>query len=101
MHRAFWPKHYDTKMTVFEQIKQELTSLAPKKTQDCEALAHRIKELMAKVMVVGYKTGFQDSAALVVSYADDHFNKNKAFNKESEEIAIEKLMDLEFPDDAS
>ena len=101
MHRAFWPKHYDTKMTVFEQIKQELTSLAPKKTQDCEALAHRIKELMAKVMVVGYKTGFQDSAALVVSYADDHFNNIKAFNKESEEIAIEKLMDLEFPDDAS
>jgi hypothetical protein len=88
-------------MTVFEQIKQELTSLAPKKTQDCEALAHRIKELMAKVMVVGYKSGFQDSAALVVSYADDHFTKNKAFNKESEEIAVEKLMDLEFPDDAS
>lgn len=88
-------------MTVIEQIKQELTSLAPDKVQDCEALAHRLKELMAKVLVVGYKSGFQDAAALVVSYADDHFNKNKAFNKESEEIAIEKLMDLEFPEDAS
>jgi len=75
--------------------------LAPDKVQDCEALAHRLKELMAKVLVVGYKSGFQDAAALVVSYADDHFNKNKAFNKESEEIAIEKLMDLEFPEDAS
>ena len=88
-------------MTVFEQIKQELDSLAPKKTQDCEALAHRLKDLMAKVMVVGYKSGFQDAAALVITYADDHFKKNKDFNRESEEIATEKLMDLEFPTDAS
>jgi len=75
--------------------------LAPKKTQDCEALAHRLKDLMAKVMVVGYKSGFQDAAALVITYADDHFKKNEDFNKESEEIATEKLMDLEFPTDAS
>tara|TARA_R110002020_G_scaffold204603_2_gene408840 strand:- start:917 stop:1183 length:267 start_codon:yes stop_codon:yes gene_type:complete len=88
-------------MTVIEQIKQELTSLAPKKTQDCEALAHRLKELMAKVLVVGYKSGFQDAASLVVSYADGHFKGNKDFNKESEEIATEKLMDMEFPEDAS
>jgi hypothetical protein len=88
-------------MTVIEQIKQELTSLAPEKTQDCEALAHRLKELMAKVLVVGYKSGFQDAASLVVSYADGHFKGNKDFNKESEEIAVEKLMDLEFPEDAS
>jgi len=88
-------------MTVIEQIKQELTSLAPKKTQDCEALAHRLKELMAKVLVVGYKSGFQDAASLVVSYADSHFKGNKDFNKESEEIATEKLMDMEFPEDAS
>ena len=88
-------------MTVIEQIKQELTSLAPKKTQDCEALAHRLKELMAKVLVVGYKSGFQDAASLVVSYADGHFKDNKEFNKESEEIATEKLMDMEFPEDAS
>jgi len=88
-------------MTVIEQIKQELTSLAPKKPQDCEALAHRLKELMAKVLVVGYKSGFQDAASLVVSYADGHFKGNKDFNKESEEIATEKLMDMEFPEDAS
>ena len=88
-------------MTVIEQIKQELTSLAPKKTQDCEALAHRLKELMAKVLVVGYKSGFQDAASLVVSYADGHFKGNKDFNKETEEIATEKLMDMEFPEDAS
>ena len=101
MRRAFWPGRYDTKMTVFEQIKQELNSLSPKKTQDCEALAHRIKELMAKVMVAGYKSGFQDAAALVITYADDHFTKNKDFNKESEEIAMEKLMDMEFPSNAT
>ena len=88
-------------MTVFEQIKQELDSLAPEQAQDCEALAHRLKELMAKIMGVGYKSGFQDAAALVMTYADDHFNKNKDFNKESEEIATKKLMDLEFPSDAS
>ena len=88
-------------MTVIEQIKQELTSLAPDKVQDCEALAHRLKELMAKVLVVGYKSGFQDAAHLVMTYADGHFNKNKEFNKESEEIATEKLMDMEFPEDAS
>ena len=88
-------------MTVIEQIKQELTSLAPKKTQDCEALAHRLKELMAKVLVVGYKSGFQDAASLVMTYADGHFKGNKDFNKESEEIATEKLMDMEFPEDAS
>jgi|TARA_R110000744_G_scaffold91961_2_gene178294 hypothetical protein len=88
-------------MTVIEQIKQELTSLAPKKVQDCEALAHRLKELMAKVLVVGYKSGFQDAASLVVSYADGHFKGNKDFNKESEEIATEKLMDMEFPEDAA
>ena len=88
-------------MTVIEQIKQELTSLAPKKTQDCEALAHRLKELMAKVLVVGYKSGFQDAASLVVAYADGHFKGNIDFNKESEEIATEKLMDMEFPEDAS
>ena len=88
-------------MTVFEQIKQELDSLAPEQAQDCEALAHRLKELMAKIMVVGYKSGFQDAAALVVSYVDGHFKDNKEFNKESEEIATEKLMDLEFPTDAS
>ena len=88
-------------MTVIEQIKQELTSLAPKKTQDCEALAHRLKELMAKVLVVGYKSGFQDAASLVITYADGHFKGNKDFNKESEEIATEKLMDMEFPEDAS
>ena len=87
-------------MTVFEQIKQELNSLSPKKAQDCEALSHRIKELMAKVMVAGYKSGFQDAAALVITYADDHFTKNKDFNKESEEIATEKLMDMEFPPNA-
>ena len=88
-------------MTVFEQIKQELDSLAPDKAQDCEALAHRVKDLMAKVMVVGYKSGFQDAAALVITYADDHFKQNKDFNKESEEIATEKLMNLEFPSDAT
>ena len=89
------------KMTVFEQIKQELDSLARDKAQDCEALAHRVKDLMAKVMVVGYKSGFQDAAALVITYADDHFKQNKDFNKESEEIATEKLMNLEFPSDAT
>ena len=88
-------------MTVIEQINQELTSLAHKKVQDCEALAHRLKELMAKVLVVGYKSGFQDAASLVVSYADGHFKGNKDFNKESEEIATEKLMDMEFPEDAA
>ena len=88
-------------MTVIEQVKQELDSLAPKKPQDCEAVAHRFKELMAKVLVVGYKSGFQDAANLVVSYVDGHFKDNKEFNKESEEIATEKLMDLEFPTDAS
>lgn len=88
-------------MTVFEQIKQDLGSLAPDKVQDCEALAHRLKELMAKILVVGYKSGFQDAASLVVSYVDGHFKDNKEFAKESEEIATEKLMDLEFPTDAS
>jgi hypothetical protein len=88
-------------MTVIEQVKQELESLAPKKVQDCEAVAHRFKELMAKVLVVGYKSGFQDAASLVVSYVDGHFKDNKEFAKESEEIATEKLMDLEFPTDAS
>ena len=88
-------------MTVIEQIKQELTSLAPKKPQECEALAHRLKELTAKVLVVGYKAGFQDAGSLIISYADDHFKGNKDFNKESEEIATSKLMDLEYPDDAS
>ena len=75
--------------------------MAPEQAQDCEALAHRLKELMAKIMVVGYKSGFQDAAALVMTYADDHFKQNKDFNKESEEIATKKLMDLEFPSDAS
>ena len=75
--------------------------MAPEHPQDCEALAHRLKELMAKVMVVGYKSGFQDAAALVITYADDHFKQNKDFNKESEEIATEKLMNLEFPSDAT
>ena len=56
---------------------------------------------MAKILVVGYKSGFQDAASLVVSYVDGHFKDNKEFNKESEEIATEKLMDLEFPTDAS
>lgn len=88
-------------MTVIEQIKQELTSLAPKKVQDCEALSHRLKELMAKVLVVGYKAGFQDAASLITSYATDHFTANKDFNKESEEIATAKLMELELPTDAS
>ena len=88
-------------MTVIEQVKQELESLAPKETQACEALAHRLKELMAKILVVGYKSGFQDAASLVVSYVDGHFKDNKEFAKESEEIATEKLMDLEFPTDAS
>ena len=82
-------------MTVIEQIKQELTSLAPDKVQDCEALAHRLKELTAKVLVVGYKAGFQDAASLLMSYADTHFKGNKDFNKESEEIATEKIMSLE------
>ena len=88
------------KMTVVEHIKQELNSLAPDKAQDCEALAHRLKELTAKILVLGYKSGFQDAASLVVTYADDHFKGNKEWNTESEEIAIEKLMDLEFPSDA-
>ena len=66
-------------MTVIEQVKQELESLAPKKVQDCEAVAHRFKELMAKVLVVGYKSGFQDAASLVVSYVDGHFKDNKEF----------------------
>ena len=88
-------------MTVIEHVKQELTSLAPDKTQDCEALAHRLKELMAKVLVVGYKAGFQDAGSLIASYADEHFKGNKDFNKESEEIATSMLMDLEFPEDAS
>lgn len=88
------------KMTVVEHIKQELNSLAPDKAQDCEALAHRLKELTAKILVLGYKSGFQDAASLVVTYADDHFKGNKEWNTESEEIAIEKLMDLEFPPDA-
>ena len=87
-------------MTVFEQIKQDLGSLAPDKVQDCEALAHRLKELMAKVLVVGYKAGFQDAASLVMTYADDHFKDNKEWNTESEEIATEKLIDLEFASDA-
>ena len=88
-------------MTVIEQVKQELESLAPKKTQDCEALAHRLKELMAKVLVVGYKAGFQDAGSLITSYADENFKSNKAFNKESEEIATAKLMELELPTDAT
>ena len=75
--------------------------MAPKKVQDCEALSHRLKELMAKVLVVGYKAGFQDAASLITSYATDHFTANKDFNKESEEIATEKLMNMEFPEDAS
>ena len=81
-------------MTVIEQIKQELAGLAPDKPQDCEALSHRLKELTAKVLVVGYKSGFQDGASLIMSYADEHFNGNKDFNKESEEIATEKIMNL-------
>jgi len=88
-------------LTVIEQVKQELESLAPKKTQDCEALAHRLKELMAKVLVVGYKAGFQDAGSLITSYANENFKANKDFNKESEEIATAKLMELEFPTDAS
>jgi len=82
-------------MTVIEQIKQELTSLAPDKPQDCEALSHRLKELTAKVLVVGYKSGFQDASSLIMSYADEHFKGNKDFNKESEEVATEKIMSLE------
>ena len=88
-------------MTVIEHVKQELKSLAPEKTQDCEALAHRLKELMAKVLVVGYKAGFQDAGSLVVSYAGENFKSNKDFNKESEEIATAKLMELELPTDAT
>ena len=86
-------------MTVIEQIKQELASLAPDKPQDCEALSHRLKELTAKVLVVGYKSGFQDGASLIMSYADEHFNGNKDFNKESEEIATEKIMNLKLDED--
>ena len=88
-------------MTVIEHVKQELESLAPKKTQDCEALAHRLKELMAKILVVGYKAGFQDAGSLITSYADENFKANKGFNKESEEIATAKLMELELPTDAT
>jgi hypothetical protein len=88
-------------MTVIEHVKQELESLAPKKSQDCEALAHRLKELMAKILVVGYKAGFQDAGSLITSYADENFKANKGFNKESEEIATAKLMELELPTDAT
>ena len=82
-------------MTVIEQINQELTSLAPDKVQDCEALSHRLKELTAKVLVVGYKSGFQDASSLIMSYAEGHFKGNKDFNKEAEEVATEKIMSLE------
>jgi hypothetical protein len=88
-------------MTVLEQVKQIIDSVAPGKKQDSEAAAHRITELMSKILVIGYKSGFQDGASLLLSYAKDHFEGNKDFNKESEEIALEKLGKLELPDNAT
>tara|TARA_R100000458_G_C8270639_1_gene245396 strand:+ start:2125 stop:2391 length:267 start_codon:yes stop_codon:yes gene_type:complete len=88
-------------MTVIDLLKEELNSLAPDKAQDCEAAVHRIKDLMAKILVVGYKAGFRDAASLISTYADDRFVDNKDYNKESEEIATEKLMELKLPTDAA
>ena len=88
-------------MTVLEQVKQIITSVAPDNKQEAEAAAHRVTELMSKILVIGYKSGFQDGASLLLSYAKDHFEGNKDFNKESEEIALEKLGKLELPDNAT
>tara|TARA_R100000458_G_C8274569_1_gene249529 strand:- start:2235 stop:2510 length:276 start_codon:yes stop_codon:yes gene_type:complete len=88
-------------MTILEQVKKIIESVAPDKKQDTEAASHRITELMSKILVIGYKSGFQDAATLLLKYAEDHFIDNKDFSKESEEIAIEKLGKLELPEDAT
>ena len=86
-------------MTVLDTLRQELDSLSPGKKQDTEATAHRLADLMSTILVTGYKSGFQDAVAMLGSYANDHFSGNKDFDKESAEIALKKLGEIDFPSD--